>query len=126
MLAGKAIVTLESRVTEKRFTFKVERKAQEDFYFISVLTSPDEYSYIGCLAGEKLTYRPDRQFRIGAEAPSRKAWEWLMRCIDQDRDVSEVLTIWHEGRCGRCSRPLTTPESIRRGLGPVCNEKALS
>jgi hypothetical protein len=27
-----------------------------------------------------------------------------------------------EGRCLRCNRPLTTPESIRRGIGPICAE----
>lgn len=27
-------------------------------------------------------------------------------------------------RCARCGRPLTDPESIARGMGPVCAEKA--
>lgn len=27
-----------------------------------------------------------------------------------------------EGACCRCNRPLTTPESIRRGIGPICAE----
>lgn len=126
ILAGNAIVTLESVATGKRFTYKVERKGDERFYFISVLTGPDIYKYLGCLAGEELKYRPDRKRRIGNDAPSRKAWHWLMRCIDQDRDVSGQLVIWHSGRCGRCNRELTTPESIRRGLGPICHEKALS
>jgi hypothetical protein len=26
----------------------------------------------------------------------------------------------HEGRCIRCNRKLTTPESIESGIGPVC------
>ncbi len=30
------------------------------------------------------------------------------------------FTILLEGACCRCNRPLTTPESIRRGIGPVC------
>jgi len=30
-----------------------------------------------------------------------------------------------EGRCLRCNRALTTPESIRRGIGPVCAEGGL-
>lgn len=28
-----------------------------------------------------------------------------------------------EGTCVRCNRPLTTPESIEAGIGPVCAEK---
>ena len=27
---------------------------------------------------------------------------------------------WHEGRCGRCGRKLTVPESIEAGYGPEC------
>jgi hypothetical protein len=28
--------------------------------------------------------------------------------------------VWHEGRCGRCGRKLTVPESIESGFGPEC------
>lgn len=31
-------------------------------------------------------------------------------------------TILVEGACCRCNRPLTTPESIRIGIGPICAE----
>jgi hypothetical protein len=30
--------------------------------------------------------------------------------------------IQQEGQCIKCNRPLTTPESIRRGIGPICAE----
>lgn len=30
------------------------------------------------------------------------------------------FTILIEGACARCNRTLTTPESIRRGIGPIC------
>ena len=28
--------------------------------------------------------------------------------------------VHHEGKCGRCGRKLTTPESCLRGIGPEC------
>lgn len=31
-------------------------------------------------------------------------------------------TILMEGACARCNRPLTTPESIRLGIGPICKD----
>jgi hypothetical protein len=34
------------------------------------------------------------------------------------------FTILMEGACCRCNRPLTTPESIRNGIGPICAELA--
>lgn len=30
------------------------------------------------------------------------------------------LEVWHAGRCAKCRRPLTHPDSIARGLGPIC------
>lgn len=130
MLAGKAVFTMESHVSGVHFTYRIERKSElDEFWFIQVLTGPDnsrDYTYLGCLAGPKHLYRPDRQLRIGKQAPSRRAFEWLMRRIDGDEPILSECTIWHNGKCGRCGRSLTTPESIRLGLGPVCKEKALS
>lgn len=36
--------------------------------------------------------------------------------------AQEGYRILMEGRCCRCGRPLTTPQSIRDGIGPVCAE----
>jgi hypothetical protein len=36
--------------------------------------------------------------------------------------LGRLLEVWHEGRCGRCGRALTVPESVERGIGPECWE----
>ncbi len=36
--------------------------------------------------------------------------------------AAKGFTILMEGACARCNRTLTTPESIRRGIGPICAE----
>ena len=33
---------------------------------------------------------------------------------------AETVQVWHEGRCGKCGRKLTVPESLTSGLGPEC------
>ena len=38
-------------------------------------------------------------------------------------NVPPTLKLIHAGRCFRCGRPLTTPQSIETGLGPICAEK---
>lgn len=45
---------------------------------------------------------------------------WLWGRIVHEKDLPEKAQVWHEGRCGACNRPLTVPESIENGLGPVC------
>jgi hypothetical protein len=34
--------------------------------------------------------------------------------------LGATLEFWHEGRCGRCGRRLTVPDSIASGYGPEC------
>jgi len=119
--AGKARITLVSGRTGDRFTYQVKlKKGSEDFYFVSVLTGPENtsnYTYLGHVAGGRFT--DDRRLRIGQEAPSRKGFQWFWKALHGASDLSQV-EVWHEGRCGRCSRVLTVPESIQTGLGPVC------
>lgn len=120
--AGRARITLVSARTGDRFTYEVKRKkGEEDFFFVSVLTGPDNtssYSYLGCLTHGQ--FRDDRRMRIGAGAASRQGFKWFWRNLHNGGDLDQV-EVWHEGRCGRCSRVLTVPESIETGLGPICS-----
>jgi hypothetical protein len=43
--------------------------------------------------------------------------------VGRGRDLPENIEFYHLGRCGRCGRKLTDPESINRGLGPKCSEE---
>ena len=124
--AGRARITLVSERTGRRFTFQIKAKKGEDgkrssdFFFVSVLTGANnegDYTYLGHVnRGE---FHNDRKLRIGHDAPSRQAFSWFWRRLEAEQGLPEC-EVWHEGRCGRCSRVLTVPESIQTGLGPVC------
>jgi hypothetical protein len=43
--------------------------------------------------------------------------------IEQDPEAAAVLHGKASGRCAVCSRDLTDPESIERGIGPICAGK---
>jgi Family of unknown function (DUF6011) len=46
-----------------------------------------------------------------------------LRAIEADPEAAAVLHGRASGRCSVCSRDLTDPESIARGIGPICAEK---
>jgi hypothetical protein len=121
-LAGHAIFTAHSKSTGVRFTYKVTQcDDKPDLYFVALLTGPDntnDYQYLGTIRGT--TYTHGRKSRIGPEAPSAKAFDWLWRHRDR---LPASLDLHHEGRCCRCGRTLTTPESCLRGIGPECAKK---
>lgn len=125
MLAGNAHVTFQSRRTGTRFTYRVRAAKARDgaapVHFVAVLTGPDNggnYDYLGFIRGGSYIYG-GRQSRIASNAPSAVAFSWVWRHLSGG-DMHPELAVYHEGRCGRCNRRLTTPESVARGLGETC------
>jgi len=132
--AGNATCTIRSKSTGKRLTFKFSRPKQEENkprpIWVSVLTGAnnnDDYCFMGTVwqGATGYTYRPARQSRIEANAPSTLALSWLLKSLNAGADVNMLrqAEFWHEGRCGRCGRKLTVPESIESGFGPECITK---
>ena len=117
ILAGLATFTIRNPQTGTRFTYKVTKTADErPFYFVGCLSGPDntvDYSYLGVLDHGK--FRLTAKSKAGLDAPSVQAFQWLTGHWEDAR-----VEVWHEGRCGRCGKKLTVPESIESGIGPVC------
>lgn len=124
-LAGNARLTLQSAKSGDRYTFRVRASDDGGLHFVSVLTGSDnesDYEYLGTIRADR--YAHGRKSRITATAPSARAFEWAWPHIAAGR-IPAALEVYHEGRCGRCNRPLTVPESIRTGFGPECAGRAL-
>lgn len=125
-MAGNARITLQSDRTGARFTFRIAAprgKIDEPLRFVSLLTGSDnesDYSYVGVIDGAG--FRRTAKSRIGADAPSYKAMAWAWPHLAAGR-IPDGLKVYHEGRCGRCARPLTDPVSIESGLGPECRRR---
>jgi predicted nucleic acid-binding Zn-ribbon protein len=126
ILAGKAIVTLVSTKTGTRFTFKIKRgKGDTAPHFISLLSGPDntsDYRYMATIFSGK-DLRWTAKSTVNSDTPSSKAFAWAWGKLIQGV-MPAGLEVWHEGRCGKCGRRLTVPESILTGLGPECSAVA--
>lgn len=123
MLAGRARMTLVSRKTGTRFTYRITMQAGTP-HFVSVLTGPDNrtaFTFLGTLFQERY-WAHGKNSKIGRTAPSSLAWVWALPHLLQGR-LPPGCEVWHEGKCGRCGRALTVPESIALGLGPECAGK---
>ena len=126
-LAGNATITLLSGNTDRHFTYKIKKaKDKENLYFVDLLSGPDndsDYQYIGC-------YYSDTEYFHAAKPWKDRpiiAWPSSLRAIHfffkRLYDIPDNLHVYHEGRCGKCGKKLTTPESIERGLGPECYKR---
>lgn len=120
MFAGKSVFTFINTKTGNRFTYKIKSAKNSNIFFVSVLTNPDVYSYIGiCVEGN---YNHGKKSNISKDAQSVKVFEYILNKLKSD-NLPEFLEVWHEGFCGKCGKRLTVPSSILTGIGPDCIKK---
>jgi hypothetical protein len=120
ILAGNSTVTFLNSMTGNRFTFKVKKSDKSDLYFVSVLTSPDIFTYIGIIIPSGFSY--SKKSTINQNAQSVQVFKYVYSNLVRNK-LPEYIQIWHEGKCGRCNRTLTVPGSIITGIGPECSKK---
>lgn len=119
--AGNAIITVVSKRTGTRFTYGIKQSRSKEFYFVNVLRGTDntnDYNYLGVIYTDGKFHRTAAS-KVSETAPSMVAVKWLVGHLESDQ-----VSVYHAGRCGRCRRRLTVPESILTGLGPECRKFA--
>ena len=133
--AGNAYFTIRSQKTGTRYTYRVSRaKPNAGYcqwckaepcrcvppYFVSLLSGPEntsDYTYLG-MVRENL-FRLTRASKMNETSLPVRAFRWVWEHLVR-RELPPQTEIWHEGRCGRCGRMLTVPESVAAGIGPEC------
>ena len=126
MLAGNATVTFQGKAS--RFTYKISVPKKPDgtidygseIQFVALMNGPDNegnFCYFGYI--KRGVFFHGKKAKISATAPAVKAFDWTYRNLSRGV-LPNGLEIWHEGKCGRCNRKLTVPESVASGFGPEC------
>jgi hypothetical protein len=121
ILAGNAVFTVENTETGNHYTFKVQQPKPTTPHFVKVLTGPNseqDYTYLGTIFNGQ-DYSHGRKSSISPTATSEKVFQYIWPRI-LSHNLPPQVEVYHEGRCGRCGRTLTTPESVKRGIGPEC------
>ena len=133
IFGGKAVLTVKSLKTGKHITYKVAQKVtkakgpdgktvkkREDFFFVSVMTGSDNntFTYLGVVARTKGIVKTTTKSSFTDNDPATKVIQWVI-----NRPTHKDLRVFHDNTCGRCSRRLTVPTSIKSGIGPICEGK---
>ena len=134
-LAGWATFTLENEETQNRCTYEVRRKRykKEDadgnnhWHFegphkVRVIF---EHGKKGQALGE---INQDGTFKVHPYSKLKgkladKVFGWFMTVLAAGETLPSNVGLWHNGHCGYCGKALKVPESIERGIGPVCSGK---
>ena len=119
--AGNAIFTV-SNPTGEHYTFKILHKKNNPF-FVSLLTGPNntsDFTYLGVYVPQNKTVVLTTKSKFKENTTPVKVIRWAIKKIASGDPVPKGYTILHEGKCCKCGRSLTTPESIENGIGPEC------
>lgn len=132
IFAGNATFTVVNKSTRNRFTFRIRRAGwgtstydeKSGIFYISVLTGSDNnssYTYIGTFfGGTSQVYRHSPKSKITPKAVSNQVLTWFFSSYFKSPSSFPTVKVFHSGKCGKCGKKLTTPESVKSGLGPYC------
>jgi hypothetical protein len=126
ILGGNATFTVVSLKTGSRYVYRVRQAEDKPFWFVGLLTGPDNdssYTYLGVISGPAPSFRLTQKSKMNDVAVPVVAFKWLLGKLNDEAELSNT-EIWHSGHCGRCGHTLTVPASIASGFGPECIKKA--
>lgn len=118
-------ITVENTKTGDHRTFKVWASTfkgdDEPKRVVSLLTGPDRDAW-GDWQG--FGFATEDGARVWRKY-NGTLFEKFCKILNDPARGEELGLVYHfEGRCRRCNRALTVPESIESGIGPVCAAKA--
>lgn len=124
---GNALFTV-ANPTGDHYTFKIRQPKGEDKpFFVNLLTGPQntsDYTYMGIYNPTNNNVYLTKKSRYNDESTPVKVVRWAIHMIVNNKELPAGYSIQHEGRCCRCGRTLTTPESVEAGIGPECAKRS--
>jgi hypothetical protein len=84
------------------------------------------FSYIGVLNPNTGVVKTTAKSKITDDTLSFRILNRVVSRVwanEADAIAKAGFDVHHSGRCGRCGRKLTVPESIKTGFGPECGNR---
>ncbi len=120
--AGRAVFTVANNKGD-HYTFRIGRRNDTQPLFVGLLTGPNnesDYTYMGLYKPETQEVRLTAKSKYKDDTQPVKVVRWALKQVAEGKELPAGYSIKHEGRCCRCGRTLTTPESVEQGFGPEC------
>lgn len=122
IFGGKAEFTIKNLISKVSYKYKVvQSKKNDKIFFVSVADS-QSFEYAGFLSLEHgLTFGRGKNGTRDQGDPAIKGLLWSIR--KGHNALPRPMIMFHHGKCACCGKKLNDPESVSRGIGPVCWER---
>lgn len=116
ILGGRATITIVSNITNKFFTYKITAAPGNARLHFVWYHGSHGYQYVGTIKEGCKFFRNKKSIHRNLVY---KAFVWAWLHISNN-SMPKSLAVYHSNTCCRCGRKLTTPKSMRLGIGPEC------
>lgn len=115
------IITIKSRTTGEHRTLRIHTQPKDAKFaagerVAEILSGSDNTSDYRGFAFVK----SDGSVHLWKKYQDSDFYQWVARFLRHPERFLNKVEINFEGKCRRCNRDLTTPESVSSGIGPTC------
>jgi hypothetical protein len=112
------IITIKSRTTGEHRTLRIHTQPKDAKFaagerVVEILSGPDDYRGFAFV-------KSDGSVILWKKYRDSDFYVWIARFLRHPERFLNRVEINFEGKCRRCNRDLTTPESVASGIGPTC------
>lgn len=118
-------VSMLSRRTGEHRTFRIWTQSEESSFMpgrrlVGLLSGPDnesDYIAFGVLS------ESGDAIHLWKKHKESAFFRWVSAALLDPERFADRVVFSFDGRCRRCNRLLTCPESVESGIGPTCLER---
>lgn len=125
---GRGRFTMTSKKSGVSYEYKLSTMSKghprydENTYYVSV-KHEHGFGFMGVFKSDEDKYIHPRSSDYKYDSKPVAGFLWLIKILKSDSEFPSDMEFRHMGVCSICGRSLTTPESIKLGIGPVCYER---
>lgn len=114
------VFTVKSLKTGKDFTFKIKKNKYKNKWYIHLYVEIEYLNFkrLGCYFNGKIYNK-----NSNTNTKACKTISFILNKVENEEFefLDNNIEIMHIGKCIACGKILTDSESIKRGLGPICD-----
>jgi len=129
LTAGSAVFTVENGPHHLTYRVQVPERARSyanQMCFLAIMSGSDneaDYSYIGRFFSRDGQLKATNASKFDDDSLTFRIAQNILDIIYGRKQAKRGTDIRHSGKCGRCGRTLTEPESLDSGIGPECKKR---
>lgn len=112
-------ITITNKETEGHRTFRIKTEKWCNKRVIRLLNGPDNENNYKAFA-----FANDNGVKVWDSRKNQGHWDKYADMLARPEVYKTKCEYLYSGRCRKCNRKLTVPESIKLGIGPVCGGRS--